>query len=151
MDDAADILHKGHHSGALCGECFDTDLLPLLVESVCGARNGLVRSCSVENTHKYITVYNSLKSLHKHGRRVGEARIRLHTVRVDGDDRDLRHSGFFQSTADKSDVVRRTAAASGLAHEDGRVVEIILSGQQGIHDLSDDDQGRVAGVIVYIF
>ena len=60
-------------------------------------------------------------------------------------------SGFFECAADKSDVVRRTAAASGLAHEDGRVVEIILSGQQGIHDLSDDDQGRVAGVIVYIF
>ena len=105
MDDAADILHEGHHSGALCGECVDTDLLPLLVESVCGAGNGLIRSRSVENTHKYITVYNSLKSLHKHGRRVGEARVRLHTVRVDGDDRDLRHSGFFQSAADKSDIV----------------------------------------------
>ena len=151
MDDAADILHEGHHSGALCGECFDTDPFPLLVESVCGAGNGLVRSRSVENTHKYITVYNSLKSLHKHSRCILESWVRLHTIRVDGDDRDLRHSGFFQSAADKSDVVRRTAAASGLAHEDGRVVEIILSGQQGIHDLSDDDQGRVAGVIVYIF
>ena len=32
-----------------------------------------------------------------------------------------------------------------------RVVEIILSGQQGIHDLSDNDQGRIAGVVVYIF
>ena len=105
MDDAADILHEGHHSGALCGECFDTDLLPFLVERICRARNGLVRSCSVENTHKYITVYNSLKSLHKHSRRVGESRIRLHAVRVDGDDRDLRHSGLFKGTADKSDIV----------------------------------------------
>ena len=69
---------------------------------------------------------------------------------LDGDHGDLCHTCTFQGSADKADIVGGTAAAAGLAHEHGRLVEVIFSGQQSLHDLSHDDQGRIAGIIVYI-
>ena len=83
-----------HHSGALCGECFDTDLLPSGAFAEPGI--GLIIPYRTENTHKYITVYNSLKSLHKHSRCILESWVCIHAICVDGDDRDLRHSGLFK-------------------------------------------------------
>ena len=60
-------------------------------------------------------------------------------------------SGLFQCAADEANVVGRTAAAAGLADDHGQVVGVVLSGKDGVHDLSDDDEGRIAGVVVYIF
>ena len=59
--------------------------------------------------------------------------------------------GFFQSTADKSDIVGRTAAASGLGDNHCQMVCIIFSGENRVHDLPDDHQGWIAGVVVDIF
>ena len=56
----------------------------------------------------------------------------------------------FQGPADEADVVGRAAAAAGLTHEDSRVVQVIFTRQQGVHDLSDDNEGRVTGVVIYI-
>ena len=83
---------------------------------------------AVEDTHEHITVYDSLHSLHKHGHGEFKSRITLQTAYIDGDNRNMGHTGFFQSTADETDIVGSTAAASRLAHEDGHVIQIIFSG-----------------------
>ena len=59
-------------------------------------------------------------------------------------------TGFFQCAPDKSDVVGSTASASGLGDDDGQAVGVIFSGEDRIHDLTDDDQRWVAGVVVDI-
>ena len=60
-------------------------------------------------------------------------------------------SGFLQSTADKTDIVGRAAAAPGLADDNRQMIGVIISGKDGVHNLSDNDQRRLAGIIVYIF
>ena len=60
-------------------------------------------------------------------------------------------SGFLQCAADEADVVGCTAAASSLADDDRQMVGIIIAGEDGVHDLSDYDKRRIAGVVVYIF
>ncbi len=85
------------------------------------------------------------------GQSDGKARIRLHAVGIDGDYGNLSHAGFFQGAADKADVIGGTAAAAGLAHKDGGVIQIIFSRKQRVHNLTDDNQGGIAGIIVYVF
>ena len=92
------------------------------MQRVCGARHFFVRTCCVEHAHEDIAVNYALHSLGDQAWGEGKARIRLHAVGIDGDDRNLRHACLVQCTADKSDVVGGTAAAAGLAHEDGGMV-----------------------------
>ena len=80
-----------------------------------------------------------------------EAGIALDTRQVQGDDRDLLHVCLLQGTADEADIVRRTASATGLAHDNGGLVQVIFAGQQSFHDLSDYQQGGIAGIVVNIF
>ena len=62
----------------------------------------------------------------------------------------MLHAGFFQRSADKGDVVGSTAAASRLGHDDGHVIQVVLSGKQRLHDLSYHHQGGIAGVVVHV-
>ena len=96
--------------------------LSISVKGVGGAWLLLVGPCGVENPHENVSVYHGLHGFGQQGRGEGEARVGLHAVGVDGDDRNLRHAGFLQGTADEADVVGGAAAAAGLAHENGRVV-----------------------------
>ena len=59
-------------------------------------------------------------------------------------------SCFFQSAADKSDIVGGTAAAAGLADDDSNPVCIVFSGQDSLHDLAYHHQGWIAGIVIYI-
>ena len=59
-DDSADIFGKLHDARISCGQRFIADLLPLFVQSICGARNLLIRSGRIQNTHKYIAINNRL-------------------------------------------------------------------------------------------
>jgi len=63
----------------------------------------------------------------------------------------MSHAGFFQSTTNKSNIVGGTASATGLTDDNGCLVQVIFSWKQGIHDLSDYDQRRITGIIIYIF
>ena len=80
-----------------------------------------------------------------------EAGIALDTRQVQGDDRDLLHVCLLQGTADEADIVRRTASTAGLTHDNGGLVQVIFAGQQCFHNLTDYQQGRIAGIVVDIF
>ena len=60
-------------------------------------------------------------------------------------------SAFFKARRMEADIVRCTASATGLAHDDGCLVQVIFTGQQSFHDLTYYQQGRIAGIIVNIF
>ena len=80
-----------------------------------------------------------------------EAGVTLDTREIQRDYGDLLHICFLQCTADESDVVRRTASTAGLAHDNGGLVQVIFAGQQCFHNLTDYQQGRIAGIVVDIF
>ena len=80
-----------------------------------------------------------------------EAGVTLDTRQVQRDYGNLFHICFLQGTADEADIVRRTASATGLAHDNGGLVQVIFAGQQSFHDLSDYQQRGIAGIVVNIF
>ena len=61
------------------------------------------------------------------------------------------YPAFLQRAADKADIVGCTAAAAGWLLMNCQVICVIIAGEDSIHDLSDNDERRVAGVVVYIF
>ena len=63
----------------------------------------------------------------------------------------MRISGLFQSPSDKADIVGSTTTTTGLADDHSKMIGIIFTGQDGIHNLTDNDQRWVACVIVYVF
>ena len=128
----------------------DADIMPLLEQRVGGSRNGLVRAHAVDDFHQDVAVHHGLQDLKSHLHGVVHARVLLHAARIDRNDRNLRIAHVLQGLPDKADVVRRTAAASGLDHEDRQLIHIVLTRSDLIQDLSRDDHGRVAGVVIYI-
>ena len=110
-----------------------------------------IRPCGVEHSHEHVAVYEGMKGLYAKHRSDLESRIGLHAVGIYGNDRNVRYTGFFQGSPYESDIVAGPAAASGLGHDNGRVLKVVLSGKQRVHYLSDDYKGRVAGVVIYIF
>ena len=65
--------------------------------------------------------------------------------------RDTGVARLDQRLAQQMDVVGGTAAAAGLGDEQGRVVEVVLAAVQRIEELADDQQRRIAGVVVDVF
>ena len=49
------------------------------------------------------------------------------------------------------DVIGRTASAAGLGDKQGGVVDVILAALQRLHELSHNQQCRIAGVVVDVF
>ena len=68
-----------------------------------------------------------------------------------GDNRDLSHACLFEGTADETDIVGSTTAATGLCNDQGNLVKIIFAGQKCLHKLTDNDQGWIAGIVINIF
>ena len=56
---------------------------------------------------------------------------------------------LLKRAANKSHIVAGTAAASGLRHNDGKMVGVVFSGEHSLHYLSDDGYRGEAGVVVY--
>ena len=87
------------------------------------------------------------------GQRQGhlEAAVLLEAREVQAGHRDLRVTGLDQCLAQQMDVVGGTAAAARLGNEQRGMVQIILAGVQRVNKLTDDQQRRVAGIVVNIF
>ena len=79
-----------------------------------------------------------------------EARLRIQSLGIQGNDGYVAHVGVGQGFADHADVVRRPAAAARLGNDDRRVLQIVFSRFQGRNDLPQGHDGRIAGVVVDI-
>ena len=80
---------------------------------------GFVRAHAVNTTHENVAEYRSISSTGKQIRIQMEAGVAFDARHINGDNRDLRHSGFFQRAPDEAYVVGGTAAPAGLRHDDG--------------------------------
>ena len=121
-DDSPDIPAEFHHGRAALGQRGHAALLPFLVQRVGAAGLRLVGAGGVEHPHENVAVDYALHGLGQKGQGDGKARVGLHAVGVDRDHGDLGHARLLKGAADEADVVGRTAAAAGLAHEHGCMV-----------------------------
>ena len=106
---------------------------------------------AINTAHEDVSEYGAIGSSGEHFQIDMEAGITFQLGQIDGNNRNLFPTCLFQSSADKSDIIGRTASATGLRHQNGNPVQVILSGSQRIHNLSDDPERRIACIIIYIF
>ena len=87
------------------------------------------------------------------GQRQGhlEAAVLLEAREVEAGHRDIGVACLDQRLAEQMDVVGGTAAAARLGDEQGRMLEVIFAAVQRIEELADDQQRRIAGVVVDVF
>ena len=83
----------------------NTDFLPFPVNPVCRALFLLIRTHPVDTFHHDITELRRIAETDCKIRCNLEARIFFETAQVNRDDRNLRHIGLLQCTANKSDIV----------------------------------------------
>ena len=132
-------------------KCLYDDIAPLFMERIGRAPDLLIRSGAVQAFHHQIAADYGSQSIVEHLRIELEALIFLKLTEIEGNDGDLRQSRLVQRSPDKSHIVARPAAPSGLAHQQRDLIYIILARQYALHQLPDGQYGRVAGVVIYIF
>ena len=130
---------------------FAQNRVPLLVQGVRAARLNLIRADAVQAFHQQITVDERLAGTFQHRRRGFESRIAFQPLETQRDDRNLRVSGVNQRLADQAVIVRGTAHAAGLGNGERHMVGIVFALDDGVHQLADNHDRRIAGVIVDVF
>ena len=151
LDHLTAHLLEGEEIHMLCRNKGTAFLNPFLVDSFDTAGFLFIRAHTVYTAHENITKYGSIGSTHQHFQIQVEAGVAFDAGHVQGNNRNLWHTGLFQGTADKAYIVGSTAASACLGHDDSNLVDIIFAGQKGIHDLAYYHKGRIAGIVVYIF
>ena len=126
-------------------------LQPFAVYFVDASRNCFIRAHAIYAAHEDIAKLCADSGTEHQLCVQMETGITLDTAKIQGDNRYLFHSGFCQGTADKAYIVGSTTAAACLGHDDGCLIQIIFTGKQCFHDLTDYQQGRIAGIVIYIF
>ena len=132
-------------------ERFAHDRVPCLVQLVGAAGRHLVRAHAVQAFHQQIADDQRLDDTMQQRRRGLEAWIVLNALRGNGDHRNLRVAGIHQRLANQTEIVGGTAHAAGLCDGQRGMVGIVPALQNRIHQLADDHDGRIAGVVVHIF
>ena len=101
---------------------------PFLMEGVNASFFLFVRTHPVNTSHEQIPENSAVSSAHQHIEIQLKARIGFNTAHVQGNNGNLRNTGFFQGPADKSDIIGGTASAAGLRHNDRHLINVIFSG-----------------------
>ena len=124
------------------------DGVPHLVQLVGAALLDLVRAHAHQAFEQQVADDQRLDGAVQQRGRGLEARVVLEALRGQRDDRHLRVAGVDQRLADQAEVVRRAAHAAGLRDGERHMVGIVLALDDGVDELADDHDRRVAGVIV---
>ena len=142
---------RGRLREAVVFERLAHDHVPLLVQAVRRALLHLVRAHAVQALHEQVAEDQRLDgAVQQRGRHL-EARIVLQALRGDRDDRDLRVTRVDQGLADQAEVVGGSAHAAGLRNRETHLVWIVFAFENRVDELSDDHDGRIAGVVVHVF
>ena len=126
-------------------------LLPDLMFTIDDSRLQLIWTHTINTFHQNISEYRTITYSFDKRKCQFESRVAFQSTQIDGNNRNLLHAGLLECTADKCDIVGRTASTTCLRHDDSRFVQVILAGKKRIHNLSDYHQRRIAGIIIYIF
>ena len=149
-DDLAYILIESVQMQSAFLQFFAELFLPLPVKLIRGSGNQFVRTDPVQNAHEDIAVENRHERLYDQFRSHLKAAVLLDALEGDAEHRDVPEAGFFHGPANEADVIRRTASASGLEHRHSASGLVISAGGQSADDLADDDDRRVARVVVHV-
>ena len=123
---------------------------PVVHHGVGGPRLHLVGADLIGHPHDEVAVHHAVDQLADQAHGEVEARVLLQT-KGDGDDGHIVHPRLGQGLAQQVDVVGGPAAAAGLGDEQGHLVGVVAPVLDGVHELADDQQGGVAGVVMDIF
>ena len=84
----------------------------------------------------------------EHLERELKAGVLFQSRQAEGDHRHIAVACLLQRFSQEGDIVGCPAAAAGLELHHGHLVGIVLTGIERLHQLADDQDGRVAGVVM---
>ena len=125
--------------------------VPRAVQVHRGAGRGLVGAHAQQHRLDGVADDEGLDGLVDVGDAQAEARVVLEALNGQGDDGDLRVSGVTQALAQQGRVVAGAAHAARLRDAHGRAVRVGAPGDELVEELADDDDRRVARVVVDVF
>ena len=114
------------------------------------ARALLIGPHLVDQRHEKVGVKHGVEHVVDHRQRQAEAGVLLDAREAEGDHRHIAVPRLFKRLAQKGDVVRGAAAAAGLEQHQRHLLRVVFAALQGVDELTDDEDGRIAGVVVYI-
>ena len=123
---------------------------PLLHQGVAGPLLDLIGLDLVFQKHQQVPVGQGGDGLAQQGQGDLKPGVALQPRKVHRDNGDEVQAVFLQGLAQQVDVVGGPAATAGLGHDEGHLVQVVLAAVQGVHQLADGQQGRVAGVVVHV-
>ena len=132
-------------------ERFTHDGVPSLVQLIRTTRRHLIWAHAVQAFHQQVADDERLDDAMNQCRRRFEARIVFNALRGNGDYWNLRISGIDQRLANQAEIVCGSAHAAGLSDGERGVFRIVFAVQNRVHELTDNHDGRVAGVVVDVF
>ena len=145
------MLHLPGGKALACQQHTAQPLHPQVHQAVGSARLVLIRGGLVAQGAQQIAIQYAGQGTADQGQRHLEAAVLLQAGEVQAGHRDLRIPRLYQCFAQQMDVVRGTAAAAGLGDQQGGMFQVIFAAVQRIQKLANDQQRRVAGVVVDIF
>ncbi len=129
---------------------FDAAVDPAFVELVCRAFYLLIRPHPVQQAHEEIAVYQRDQRLVKQSGRYFEPGVLFKPKRIQRDHGNMPEARILQGLPYKSYIVGRPAASACLTDDHGHVIYVVFTGFQRLHDLSGDEDRRIAGVVVHM-
>ena len=122
---------------------------PLLECRLCCPLHEFVRHHAIAHVHQQIPVNGCLDSIHHHLAVKCKA-IRLLGQAAYGKDSDIREARITERLAQHAEIVGRTACAAGLKEGNARMIGVAEPCLECGKELSDDDDRRIAHVIVHV-
>ena len=112
----------------------------------------LVGAALVRDQHQQIAVEHRVEEFQEDrgGHLPAGAGILFQSGEVQGDDRHLREL-LLQCLPEQVNIIGGAAAAAGLRDEQRGAVRVVTAGFQCLHELPDDQQCRIAGIVVHVF
>ena len=123
------------------------DAVPFLVQAINIAVN-LVRAGAEQRLLQDIADGDGLEGLVQHLRRDGETGVGFNALSRQCDDGNLGVPSVDKPLAQEPSVVARATLTTRLGDPHGGAVRVGLPAQELADELADDDDGRVAGIVV---
>ena len=124
--------------------------LPVRDEPVGVAGMELVGPHLVVQAHQFVAEEAGGGSLDQDIRRQAQAGAALEVAGVEADDGHLRKARPRERLAQQVYVIGGAAAAAGLGDDEHDAVGVVPAAAERVDKLADDEQGRIARVVVYI-
>ena len=119
-----------------------------------GVRSALFRLIGLRlrmDCRQQIAVIHGGQNFLNKGQCDGKSGVFFQAGKVQADNRNFFIAGLHQCFSQQVNVIGGTAPAACLGNNQSGVVQIIASGAQGVQKLANDQQGRITGVVMYIF